>query len=777
MALADALDEAKPANAQIDEIVVTARKTSESLQRTPVAVTALDSATLAEEQIQTVADLTRTTPNLNISTGGAGPASLVFLSIRGQTQAQPSTSADAPVSTYVDGVYYARPTGGNLDLFDVKSAEILRGPQGTLFGRNTTGGAINLVTRDPTPQFEGLLKATGGNEHERRFEGVVNVPLSDGLESRASFRYEKNDGYGTIPRLDNRPTGDVDDYFARVKVKYAPRDAPFTIKFAADYENFKSSGQPTTVLGLNQSFALAPGFTLGNAFGLTGFNPAPYLSTPQNFRQSFGYADTGFGLDVPYEENVAYGTSITVNYDLGVADLTSITAFRRNITSDVLDLDGLPVNLVSFLSSYNQKQFSQELQLANKKTGRLQWITGAYFFRESSAELADSRSFSFLNPAAPLGRGTSGDTRNISTAAFGQINYDLADRLRMTAGIRYTWDDRQIVRHPLLDVTKQVCAIPAADRDMPGGACNQTQDARFSYPAWTFGFDYQLTDGLFAYVKTSGASEAGGWNVRGDFAPAFSPEKVRDVEAGFKADLLDRRLRTNVAVFHTWQYDAQRVIAGFDRTFNSSTQYVINAGNERLYGLEWEATALPWRGLEITANFAYLHSEYVKGTYIEHQTIAHTGPTPAGCSAIDAGSILCAVDRGGEPIPYAPKYNAGFGATQSFDLPFGKLSVHADYTYTSSKAIYSASAANAQPDAYKFQVAEANRLGIVQGYGLINGVATAALNNGWELSLFAKNIANKAYIQNVADFYISFGPVLGYTAPPRTFGGSVAYKW
>lgn len=762
----------------IEEVMVTARRKTESIQSTPVAVTALSSEALQVKQVQSIADLSRTTPNLNISTGGGGPASLVFLSIRGQTQGQPSTSADPAVATYIDGVYYARPTGGDLDMFDVNQAEILRGPQGTLFGRNTTGGAINIQTNDPTETFEGLVKVGAGNLGKRQLESMINVPIKDDqLTARFVYRYLEDDGYSKFARLNNLNAGDVDSNHAgRVKLLWAPAEQAFSVLLAADYSEFRSNGQATTTLAMNPDLDLGGGFTTGMAMGLVGFDPTPFLTTSANFRQNFGYADTGFGLDKPHEINNTKGASLTLNTELGNIDIKSITSFRKNFTDNTLDLDGLPINLVSFRSHYDQRQFSQELQLSGS-FDKLDWIAGAMYFRENSKEFAESRSFSFLNPAAPLGRGTSGDTANTSTGIFGQINYNLTDKLRATLGYRHTRDTREIVRHSLVNVTTGECAIPAASRDVPGGACDQTQSVDFSYPSWVLSIDYQLNADTMLYAKTSGASMAGGWNLRGNFAPAFSPEKVRDVEAGIKADMLDSRLRTNLALFHTWQDNAQRVVAGFDPQFNSSTQYVINAGDARLKGIELEATLIPWQGMTINATYAYLDSEYASGSFTEEQVFASSGAIPTGCGSAGAGRVVCSVDRSDEALPFAPEYNWTLAFTQEIETRLGLLSLHADYAYTAAKRSYSTTAASQQSQSYRDQVAEANRLGIIDGYGLLSALIRLNVTDQWQASIWGRNLTDKDYIQNVADYYISFGPALGVTAPPRTYGASISYNW
>lgn len=186
------------------------------------------------------------------------------------------------------------------------------------------------------------------------------------------------------------------------------------------------------------------------------------------------------------------------------------------------DLEGLPVNMYNFTSIFNQHQFSQELQLSGRE-GPLQWIGGVYYFREKGLELAQARAFAFLNPAAPVGHNTFGNTDNSSVAAFGQANYQITDRLRATAGIRYTWDRRELVLHNAIDRTDPTSCVVV--RDVPGGPCDQTRIAKFNYPAWTAGLDFKLTDDTLIYAKTSGASMAGGWNIR-DFSRPLSSRRT-----------------------------------------------------------------------------------------------------------------------------------------------------------------------------------------------------------------------------------------------------------
>ncbi|MDB6060891.1 MAG: hypothetical protein JWM78_994 [Verrucomicrobiaceae bacterium] len=235
--------ESSAPNGQLDEIIVTSRRTSETLQTTPVAVTAINAAELDRRQVSQLADLQRSTPNLSIGGAGTGPASIVYLAIRGEAQNAPGSTSDPAVGIYVDGVYYGRPVIGNLGVLDLASAEILRGPQGTLFGRNTTGGALNLTTQQPTNKFEGYVKAGIGNYNQRQTDVVVNIPLKDDeLAARFAVRYDERDGYGNNP-ITGKDLGDIDtESFARATIRWSPTDLPLTLTVTSDYTHYKDNG-------------------------------------------------------------------------------------------------------------------------------------------------------------------------------------------------------------------------------------------------------------------------------------------------------------------------------------------------------------------------------------------------------------------------------------------------------------------------------------------------------------------------------------------------------
>jgi iron complex outermembrane receptor protein len=297
--------------------------------------------------------------------------------------------------------------------------------------------------------------------------------------------------------------------------------------------------------------------------------------------------------------------------------------------------------------------------------------------------------------------------------------------------------------------------------------CHDDYKAKFSYPSWTAGLDYRLTDQVFVYAKTSGASLAGGFNNR--TAPpgtaAFNPEHVHDVETGFKGDFLDHKLRTNVAVFYEWRDGVQNIVVDYIPGIGS-TQYVRNAGNVRSYGGEFEGTLLPWHGMEIIGNVAYLHSRYEKGSFI-------------------AEGIDGIVDHSNEVVQQAPKWTWSIGATQTFDTSLGKLSFHADYAYVSDRAYYADTPDLTDPtltaaakQALIAEYAASNKLSIIKGYGLLNGrVALEMEHPNLEIALWARNLAGKHYFTNEFPTYTGLGYIIKYRGDPRTFGATATFRF
>jgi iron complex outermembrane recepter protein len=788
----------------LEEVIVTARKQEESLQSTPVAVTALSETMMYSMQVMEIGDLRRTTPNLSILTGGTGSSALVFTSIRGAGQVAPGGGADAAVGTYIDGVYYARPTGGNLNMLDVAQAEILRGPQGTLFGRNTTGGAINVITNDPTGEFEGYIAGEVGNYGRYQGEGVLNVPImGEELAARVAVRYTEHDGYG-----DYKPYSDPDGFYweglnqegskleedtnVRAKILWAPADQNFQATLGGWYGKMKDSGQRTQVQAINSDFPLGPLGTTGSLMAAAGFNPDNFIKQQKegdaywNMDNTSGPKADSFDdakLAKPESSNENKGGFLDFSIELGDYYLKSITAYGENTSTGAVDLDGTPLNLLTFNSVWDQDQWSQEFQLSSS-WGELDWIAGAYYFNENSSELSRSRAFGAINEylvpgfplaaVAPVNAGSDGQFENTSTGAFFQGNYQINDALRATAGVRYTWDKREVTYSGLAPENGGVydpalgnCVVENAGGtlDKPG-VCKATNDEDFDYPAWILSLDYQINDGLFVYAKTSGASMSGGWNVRSTVSPAFDPEDVYDVEFGFKSDFLDNTLRVNGAIFYMWADDQQRTVNEWDPVTSSTTQYVRNASSSESYGVELELSWVPWEGMTISSSLAYLDSEYQDYKIEEGIT---SGP--------NAGQSVT-VDHSGENAPLAPEYTASISATQFIQTGVGELELHLDYAWVDDTWFADSTVVPGESEETQAYQAAAQEFWAIPSYGLLNGVVRLRSNDEhWEFSVWGRNLADEEYFTGVANFYGAFGTANWFEGNPRTYGASVRYNW
>jgi iron complex outermembrane recepter protein len=765
----------------IRDIVVTARRTEERLQQVPLAVTAIDAMAIEVRQIVEVADVGRVAPGLSVQSGGTGNASLIYLSIRGNAQNSPNSFSDPAVGIYVDDIYYARPIAGNNGLLDLAGVEVLRGTQGTLFGRNTTGGALSMTTVAPDGDFSGYVRGAYGNFKTWSVESAVNVPIvGDELAVRVAGRYgERNEGYGRNSLRQRDPATVDKDVAVRGTIAWKPEAIPLKVSVSGDYLEILETYNNVALVGINPT---GPAVALYSA----QFNLPSYLQTQNDFYRTYADPRTGNpNIDDQVNYNKTWGVRGTSELDLGAVRVKSITAYREADTGDSLDLDGTPAQIGAYSSDYTQNQFSQELQLTGKM-GRLQWIVGGFYFRERGTEQSQSRVFA----ATDVGLDFAPANTNLATyessskALFAQANYDVTDKFTVTAGFRYTWDTRSINRMGYIGGQPgfnnsfvsggQVITLPPtglcqngpnANLAPPGPLCQNPVTAKFSYPAWLLSADYKIDSEKLIYARFGGAALAGGLNARPtppEF-DSFAPEKVKDIELGFKGDFLNRRLRTNIAAFYLWRNGAQNVVNALVGA--NLTQFVQNAGDVRSYGIEFEGTFLPWEGMELTTGAAYLNSKYAPGSF----------------RAAGIGGI---VDRSDEIVPRAPEWTFNVGATQTFNITGGKVALHADYAYTTEIYQDFATADLTAPGMTDAQKAAAvafintqNTFSRLPGYGVMNARASVTLDNGFELALWGRNITGEKYYNALFNGYGTFGTAIRFQAAPRTFGATGTFRF
>jgi len=803
-------------NQGIADIVVTARKTSESLQSTPVAVSAISGESLADQQIVGIQEIQAITPNITFSSAVAQPGSSTVF-IRGQGSSDGLVAIDQAVGVYLDGVYAARSTGGATDLLDVERVEVLRGPQGTLFGRNTTGGAINIIANKPTDEFEGSVRVDYGNYNSWLAQGVLNVPLGEGVAVRAAYQHRERDGFGRNVTL-NRPLNDLESDFGRLTFGFEPVGSGFSALISADFSKFRNSGElvglrsydPT--LSANNPAAAAnpaarpflspellaaacgtqpipaglPAATAGFLGGLksgaiplcpaVGARPGPIGTYALGGVNNAGfYNQTG---NVPaYGKNDTYGASGVLEYEFSpAATIKSTTAWRGVELESLTDNDGTPYQLSGGLAPVpgnriEQDQFSQELQLTGE-IGSFEYILGGFYFVENGTDRSDSGSLFPLNPAVGT---VDAVVRNESIAGFGQLIFQVTDSVRLTGGLRYTEDKRRLelrnrdrnvltnVTTSALTLTNAAGAIISDLRDgNPADPFLATFERKFNYWSYLVSADWQANDDLFFYAKTSRSQRSGGLNTRavagGIPSVSFAPEIVTDYEIGAKIDLFDRRVRLNLAAFNANINNQQRNVIGVGN--GRLVSGVENAAKAQIRGFEAELTVAPTTGLTLGSNIGYTDAKYKRFVNLD-------------------GS-----DWSGSEFPYTPELTLAFFGDYSVDVGPGRLKLHADYSWRSeafAQPIAASAPQRAGRSAAEIQTISDNlqNTARIPSYGLLNARVAFEFNEPQiEVAFFARNITKERYFSRLLAVQ---GTALGFTSympgDPRTYGISASFRF
>ena len=730
----------------IEEVVVTARKRAESLQEIPVAVTAISSEALKAQSVESIRDVANQTPSLLINQGSSGRASLV-VTIRGQTNNDLLLTVDPAVGIYIDGVSMAKTITSELaNLLDVERVEVLKGPQGTLYGRNTTGGSVNIFTKLPGADPEGQVSIRGGSFNRVGGSLIFNMPIKgEDIALRFAGSYDKRDGWGRNATLGKKVGGDLDGGSVRTSLLVRPTES-VEVLLRGDYTKSTTTSIPHKPRGL------VPGSTaatlIGQAIGLTAAQaatPAGRAQAAAAYANSVpgGFYDTNTDFQ-SLDHSYSWGTSGTVTVDLP-ADMQfkSISAYRVSNRATFYDLDGSRFALLSTNGYTHQELLSQELQLTGEVfNNRLNWILGGYYSREFGLDGTQSINFG----ATATRNFNEGHVRNKSIAGFGQATFKVTDQLSLTGGLRYTEEDKRLItlNHNLAGV----CNVPVQLR--LGGRCMGILDGTWDAWNYTASVDYKPIDGVLVYAKTSTGFRSGGHNLRGGLDittfQSFNPEHVKDYEVGLKADWLDRRVRTNFALYRTNYRDIQRVVIVPSINAPSAT-VVQNAAAATVKGAEAEITVNP----------------------IDHLTLKATGglTDPKYKDYRDGFGR----DLSGQPFVFIPKKTYSLSANYFVPMDWGQISGQVDYIYKgrvyyNADSMFSggANGANGLPD-YRYQ----------SGFGLLNGRLSAKFDDAQlEVAVFAKNITKKQYVAfNLDITNTALGFVTYVPSEPRTWGVEV----
>ena len=613
----------------LEAIVVTAQKRAENLQDTPIAITAVTGATLEAKGRGDIAELGQMTPNLVFNTtapvSGVSSGAVVFIRGIGQTDFQLTT--DPGVGTYVDGVYVARSVGGVLDVLDLERVEVLRGPQGTLFGRNTIGGAISLVTRDPSKEFQGSANVTGGSDDRADIRVSVSGPVTDAIRVSVVASSKNRDGY-VHGLLDDRDLGNINRDSARATVLFKP-SSTFRALWTVDGTRVREQNAANKLVGVTLT---APGATTrtdlrfnrrtgkvdteivpipaGNPSQAFLYNAvdAPVLGTEPydgrwitpDLKSTFATGPNGTRLNI-------WGTALTLEQQLPFdATIKSITAYRSTKGSFNRDPDGSPLQVTENENfDYRQKQFSQELQLTgNAISDRLKYVAGLYYFRETGRD--------FLDVTLPIAFGNLTNytlVKNKSYAAYGQLNFAITDTLGVTGGVRYTKDKKQYTVPPgtggVVNGLLGLFGTPGTLTPfIPSGTYNQS----FDNTSFKAGVDWKPNRDTLVYFSYSEGFKSGGFNTR-YLVPVteiitYNPELLTTYELGAKWEGLDRHLRVNASVFHSKYRDIQLTV------YEQGAPITRNGGSAEINGAELEISLVPVERLTISGGLGYLDAEY-----------------------------------------------------------------------------------------------------------------------------------------------------------------------
>ena len=654
--------------AMLEEIVVTARKREESIQDAPISISAFSSNDLHSLQVDNISQISNATPGLMFDQGAAIAGSPVASSIfiRGIGQTDFTLVTDPGVGVYLDGVYIARSVGGVLDTLDFEQVEVLRGPQGTLFGKNTIGGAIDIKSSLPDEEFGGQVEVKTGTDDRIDVKGTVNIPVSEWLRGRISFADLNQDGYVT-----NINTGqDLNDTNA-TSVKFMflaePTDR-LTMQISGDYTSRNEQSQSSRLIAYNPGSGVPAFAIVPPAFACNGTNLAvsaldcttPYVTSSAE--------DLSSDLDM-------WGLALTAKYDFYSFTIKSITGYRRFDTRFARDADNSPSIIITTFDDMDQDQVSQEFQLSGTSLdNKLDWLLGLYYFQEDGYNRN-------VVPLSVFTVDSGGRVDNDQIAVFGQATYEFIDNWKFTFGTRYTEETKRFEPYPQKLVYNGFTSIALANASgeltfggplaIPDAYGNPQRNGgpllpnngevfseKFDDISIMAALDHQVTDNLLVYVSYSEGFKSGGFSQRVFPAlPApipFGPEEVSVIEGGWKLTGLNNRLRLNGSVFFS-EYDDIQVTAIVG--VGPST---ANAANGEVLGFEVELSALPFNNFRIDANVSYMDAEFTE---------------------VDANAIAAGVIAEDSIFVNTPEWNWFIAPSYTVPTGIGNFTLRGDFSW------------------------------------------------------------------------------------------------
>ncbi|WP_445178120.1 TonB-dependent receptor [Pseudomonas sp. McL0111] len=749
---ADEVDTSAATTAQLDntaprleKVTVTARRREEQSQDVPTPITTLSGANLESQRIYKIQDLQQALPSVNVAYVHARVSSFA---VRGIGNNPASDGLEGSAGIYLDNVYLGRPGMAAFDMLDVEQLELLRGPQGTLFGKNTTAGVLNITTRSPTFTPERSLEVSGGQDGYFQGKGTVSGPLTDTLAGRLSFYRTRDDGY-LNNRHDDRTLLGGEREGLRGQLLFKPND-DFSLRWINEYNTENSSSGSSVIYGGGPQF--------WRRAALVGAHPA------------VGESNIDGRQNVSVHQNAS---SVEANWNLaGGYTLTSISAYRYWHFNPANDADQLDVPVINdFGYEVHDRQFSQEIRLASPKGEFFDYVLGAYAFKQNLG----NRIFTNLGPLADLNLiGTNlnalnnvnskvnGKVDTESYALFAQGTWHLTDRLDFSAGIRGTYEekDASVQRFAPTGGGAPV-VIPGV---VDGNAVRASQVGAYdsgdlhihnAAPSFLTSLSYHFNDDVLGYASLSHGEKSGGVNLAVGSAPSagaesllVGPERANDAELGIKSQLFDQRLQLNANVFWTGVNGYQATTYYQPPGSLTGYQLLTNAGTVRSRGVEFEATTVPVRGLTLNIN-----GSFNDVTYLSFKD--------APCPAETSGGTTC--DLSGQRVAGASRWIGNVNGEYKWPRIDGiEPYVTGSYAYRSDSE----------------GTLDNSDLSKIDGYGLANFSAGARVDYGdglLDASLWVKNAFDREYYLAVGSS--SNGLYTASPGQPRTAGVTLRYDF